>query len=119
MYRRAAAPEGVPPHPVEGKIMLRLGAAVIAMETVALTVAFLTFGWPVLLVGAPLMVGTVLVLLVVRLSEAPRRRLQAHRAAQWAETHRDSEAVQRGLMSGFFEIPAQGGPVDVPDSVRK
>lgn len=101
--------------------MLRLGTAVIAMETVALTVAFLTFGWPVLLVGAPLMIGTVLVLIVVRLSEAPRRLLQEHRAAQWAaETRWDAEAtVQGGLMSGFFEIPAQGGPVDVPDSVRK
>jgi hypothetical protein len=95
--------------------MLRLGATVMAMETAALVVALLEFGWPVLLVGAPLWLGTVLVLLVVKLSEAPRKRLQAHRAAQW-----DPEAtMQGGLMSGFFEIPAQGGPVDVPDSVRK
>jgi hypothetical protein len=100
--------------------MLRLGATVMAMETAALVVALLEFGWPVLLVGAPLMLGTVLVLLVVKLSEAPRKRLQAHRAAQWAEKRWDGEAtVQGGLMSGFFEIPAQGGPVDVPDSVRK
>jgi hypothetical protein len=95
--------------------MLRLGAAVIAMETAALVVALMGFGWPVLLVGAPLMVGTVLVLIFVRLSEAPRRLLQAHRAAHW-----DPEAaVQGGLLSGFFEIPAQGGPVDVPDSARR
>jgi uncharacterized membrane protein YfcA len=90
---------------------MRLGGAVVAMEIGALAVAYLAFGWPVLVIGALLLLGTVLVLLVVRASEAPRRRLQEQRAARWDE----SAAVPGGLMSGFFEVPAQAGPV-VPRS---
>jgi hypothetical protein len=79
--------------------VLRLGAMVVAMEVVALVVAYAYFGWPVLLIGAPALVGTVFVLLVVRASEGPRRKLHEHRAARW-----DPEsAVPGGLMSGFFE----------------
>ena len=45
-----------------------------AMELAALAVAVLAFGWPVLLVGAPLLVGTLVVLAVVRLWELVRQR---------------------------------------------
>lgn len=79
--------------------VLRLGAMVVAMELAALTVAYASFGWPVLLIGAPVLVGTVLVLLFVRAFEGPRRKLQERRAARW-----DPEAAPPGgLMSGFFE----------------
>lgn len=85
--------------------MERMGAAVIALEAVAVVVAVWAFGWPVLLAGAPLLVGTVLVLTVVRLWEYPRRRLEEHRAAS-----RDpAAAVPGGLMSGFFEVPTVPG----------
>ncbi len=79
---------------------MRLGAMVIALEIAALAVAYAYFGWPILLIGAPALLGTVMVLLFVRASEMPRRKLQEHRAAQW-----DPEAaLPGGLMSGFFEI---------------
>ena len=83
--------------------MVRLGALVVAMEVAALAVACAYFGWPVLLIGAPTLVGTVLVLLFVRASEGPRRKLQEHRAARWDP----DAAVPGGLMSGFFEISAR------------
>ena len=80
-----------------------MAAAVIAMEVTALVVAVLAFDWPALLVGVPLLVGTVLVLAAVRISEAPRRRLEQHRAARW-----DQDARQPGgLMSGFFKVPSR------------
>ena len=80
--------------------MLRMGAMVVAMELAAVFVAYAYFGWPVLLIGAPAVVGTVMVLLVVRASEAPRRRLHEHRAARWDP----DAALPGGLMSGFFEV---------------
>ena len=79
--------------------MVRMGAAVIAMEGAALAVAYAYFGWPVLLVGVPVLVGTILVLLFVRASEGPRRKLHEHRAARWDP----DAALPGGLMSGFFE----------------
>jgi hypothetical protein len=83
--------------------VLRMGAVVVAMELAAVLVAYGYFGWPVLLIGAPALVGTVLVLLVVRASEGPRRALRAHRAARWDP----DAALPGGLMSGFFEVPKQ------------
>ena len=80
--------------------MLRMGAMVVAMELVAVLVAYGYFGWPILLIGAPAVVGTVMVLLVVRASEAPRRMLQEHRASRWDP----DAALPGGLMSGFFEV---------------
>jgi hypothetical protein len=77
-----------------------MGATVVAMEIAAVLVAYAYFGWPVLLIGAPAIVGTVMVLLVVRVSEAPRRMLQEHRAARWDP----DAALPGGLMSGFFEV---------------
>ncbi|WP_232661355.1 hypothetical protein [Pseudonocardia sp. TRM90224] len=100
--------------------MLRLGFAVIGLEVAALVVAVLGFGWPVLLIGGPLLLGTVLVLLVCWLLTVPRRKLQEHRANRWAEANADvAAAPQRGLMSGFFEIPVQGGPVDDVQEARR
>lgn len=83
--------------------MGRSGGAVIAMEVVALVVAYLAFDWPALLVGAPLLVGTALVLLVVRVAERSRPAPAVPPAAPWDPT----ATVPGGLMSGFFEIPAQ------------
>ena len=82
--------------------MGRSAGLVIGLEAAALVVALLAFGWPVLLVGAPLVVGTALVLLAVHLSERPRRRLAAARAARHVEP-----PAQGGLMSGFFEVSAR------------
>ena len=72
------------------------------MELAALTVAVLAFGWAVLLVGAPLFVGTLVVLAVVRLWELVRSRLERRRATRWDE----AAALPEGLMSGFFAVSA-------------
>ena len=77
--------------------MGRAAGLVIGLEAVAVVVAYLAFGWPVLVVGAPALAGTALVLLVVKLSEG----LRETRAARYAEP-----PVSGGLMSGFFEVPA-------------
>jgi len=83
--------------------VLRLGGVVVALEVAALVVAYAYFGWPVLLVGTPAFLGTVLLLLVVPASEGPRRKLAEHRAARW-----DPDAARPGgLMSGFFQVPKQ------------
>jgi fatty acid desaturase len=74
---------------------------VVGLEVVAVLVAYLGFGWPVLLVGIPVVVGTVFVLLAVHLSEKPRERLAEARAARYEEP-----PLPGGLMSGFFEVPA-------------
>ena len=81
--------------------MLRMGAAIIAREIAALVVGYLAFDLAAILVGGPLLLVTLLVLAVVRISEAPRRRLQEHRATRWDP----DAAVSGGLMSGFFEAP--------------
>lgn len=83
--------------------MLRMGAMVVAMELAAGLVAYGYFGWPVLVIGAPVIVLTLVALLVVRASEAPRRVLQDHRAARWDP----DAALPGGLMSGFFEVSKQ------------
>jgi hypothetical protein len=76
---------------------------VVALELVAVLVAYGYFGWPILVVGVPVIVLTLIALLVVRASEAPRRRLQEHRASQWDP----NAALPGGLMSGFFEVSRQ------------
>jgi hypothetical protein len=83
--------------------VLRMGAMVVAMELAAGLVAYGYFGWPVLVIGAPVIVLTLVALLVVRASEAPRRILQDHRAARWDP----DAALPGGLMSGFFEVSKQ------------
>jgi hypothetical protein len=83
--------------------VLRMGATVVALEMVAALVAYGYFGWPVLVIGVPVIVLTVIALLVVRASEAPRRILQEHRASRWDP----NAALPGGLMSGFFEVSRQ------------
>jgi hypothetical protein len=81
----------------------RLGAAVVGMGFAALVVAYLFFGWPVLLVGVPAFVAVGLVVVGVLASEAPRRKLEAHRATRFDP----SAQLPGGLMSGFFEVNPQ------------
>ena len=83
--------------------MARLGAVVVGMGLVALVVAYLSFGWPVLLVGVPASVAVGLVVAFVLVSEAPRRKLEAHRATRFDP----SAQLPGGLMSGFFEVNPQ------------
>ena len=82
--------------------MGRMGAAIVAMELAALVVAVLAFGWAVLLVGAPLLVGTLVALAVIRLWEFVQVRIERSRAARWEQ----GPAMTGGLMSGFFEVSA-------------
>jgi hypothetical protein len=77
-----------------------MGATVVAMEMAAGLVAYGYFGWPVLVIGVPVIVLTLIALLVVRASEAPRRMLQEHRASRWDP----NATLPGGLMSGFFEV---------------
>jgi hypothetical protein len=79
--------------------MTRVGTVVVALEGVALLLGVLAFGLPALLVGAPLLVCTLIGIVAVRLSAAPRRRLAQRRAARWDA----SAPASGGLMSGFFE----------------
>jgi hypothetical protein len=83
--------------------VLRMGVLVVALELAAVFVAYGYFGWPVLVIGVPVIVLTLVALLVVRASEAPRRLLQAHRASRWDP----NAALPGGLMSGFFEVSRQ------------
>jgi hypothetical protein len=78
----------------------RLGVAVVGMGFVALLVAYLFFGWPVLLVGIPAFIAVDLVVVAVLVSEAPRRRLEEHRATRFDP----AAQIPGGLMSGFFDI---------------
>jgi len=80
-------------------VQVRLWAALVAMEVAALVVALWAFGWPVLLIGAPLLVATLILVVALRLSEGPRRRLREHRATRFDP----KAALPGGLMSGFFE----------------
>jgi hypothetical protein len=81
----------------------RLGVAVVGMGFVALVMAYLFFGWPVLLVGIPAFIAVDLVVIAVLASEAPRRRLEEHRATRFDP----AAQLPGGLMSGFFEVNKQ------------
>lgn len=82
--------------------MVRVGAAVVAMEVAALALATLVFGWVALVVGAPALLATGVVLTALRVSRGPLRRLQERRASRWEQDGPE----QGGLMSGFFVVPA-------------
>jgi Flp pilus assembly protein TadB len=82
--------------------VVRVGAAVVAMEVAALVLATLVFGWVALVVGAPALLATVVVFVALWVSRAPMRRLQERRAARFEP----DGPPQGGLMSGFFEVPA-------------
>ncbi|WP_214406008.1 hypothetical protein [Pseudonocardia lacus] len=92
--------------------MVRFAVAIIAMEIAALAVGYLAFDAAALLVGAPIIMATLLVLLVLRAAEIPRRRLAAQRASRWDP----DAALPGGLMSGFFEAP--GARADRGTSTR-
>lgn len=82
--------------------VVRVGAAVVAMEVAALALATLVFGWVALVVGAPALLATLVVLVALWGSRGARRRLQERRAARF-----EPDGPERGgLMSGFFEVPA-------------
>jgi hypothetical protein len=83
--------------------VLRMGAMVVGLEVAAVLVAYGYFGWPILVIGVPVIVLTLVALLVIRASEAPRRMLQEHRASRWDP----NAALPGGLMSGFFEVSRQ------------
>lgn len=114
--------------------MVRMWALVLGMEIVAVAVAVLGFGWLVLLVGAPLIVVTMLIVLVVWMSEGVRLHRQHRVAAADEARANDPErtvvfapVTQRGLMSGFFElpgrpaarVPAQQRPVEARGPVAR
>ena len=79
--------------------MARLGVVVVGLGFVALVIAYLFFGWPVLLVGVPAFIATDLVVVAVLASEKPRARLEAHRATRFDP----AAQLPGGLMSGFFD----------------
>jgi hypothetical protein len=83
--------------------VLRMGVLVVGLELAAVLVAYGYFGWPILVIGVPVIVLTLVALLVVRASEGPRRMLHEHRASRWDP----NAALPGGLMSGFFEVSKQ------------
>ncbi len=87
-----------------GAAVARLGVAVVGMGFTALVVAYLSFGWPVLLIGVPVFVAVAVIVAAVWASEKPRRKLEAHRATRFDP----SAQLPGGLMSGFFEAPRPG-----------
>jgi hypothetical protein len=85
---------------------------VVGLGLAALVVAYLFFGWPVLLIGVPAFVAVTFVVVAVVASEAPRRKLEEHRAMRF-----DPDAqLPGGLMSGFFEMPKQR-PTELKDRI--
>lgn len=95
-------------------MVTRLAGAVIGMAAVALVVAYLAFGWPVLLVGGPLFAGVAITVLALVLTERPRAALRERRAAHtgdspWKSAVDRGERAGSGLMSGFFEAGPQPG----------
>ena len=95
-----------------GPAVARLGAVVVGLGLAALVVAYLFFGWPVLLIGVPAFVGVALVVAAVVVSEVPRRKLEEHRATRFDP----AAQLPGGLMSGFFEMPKQR-PTELPDRI--
>ncbi|MDN5918470.1 MAG: hypothetical protein L0I76_25790 [Pseudonocardia sp.] len=92
--------------------MARLAGVVIGMAACALLVAYLAFGWPVLVVGGPLLVGVATTLVVLAITERPRRALLDRRSgltgeSPWRTAAERGENPSVGLMSGFFEISPQ------------
>ncbi|MGI5126463.1 hypothetical protein ACQEVB_06555 [Pseudonocardia sp. CA-107938] len=85
-----------------------MGTVVLGMEIAAVAFAVYGFGWLVLLIGVPLIVGTLLIVLVATVSER-NRRIRQERAEQAEQARKlDPEGtvyLGRGLMSGFFELP--------------
>ncbi|TCK27757.1 hypothetical protein EV378_3635 [Pseudonocardia endophytica] len=92
--------------------MARWAGTVIGMAALALGFAYLAFGWPVLIVGGPLFVGVVATLVVLLVTERPRRALRDRRDGRtvqtpWRTAAERGETSTTGLMSGFFELSPQ------------
>lgn len=113
--------------------MARWAGTVIGMAALALGLTYLAFGWPALVIGGPLFVGVVTTLVVLLVTERPRRALRDRRDGRtaqspWRTAAERGEQPSAGLMSGFFElspqvqvppigeyrIPAQAGSPDEP-----
>lgn len=99
--------------------MTRLAGAGVGMAAVALVVAYLAFGWPVLLVGGSLFVGVAITVLVLVLTERPRAALRGRREAvaagsTWTRAVERGETTGGGLMSGFFELEPPQAPRSGP-----
>lgn len=96
--------------------MARWAGTVIGLAAAALVVACVAFGLPALVIGGPLFVGVVGTLVVLLVTERPRRALVDRRDGRTADTpwrtaSERGEQPSAGLMSGFFEISPQ---VQVP-----
>ncbi|MFP5069211.1 hypothetical protein ACLFMI_06050 [Pseudonocardia nantongensis] len=95
--------------------MTRLAGAVVGMAAVALAVAYLGFGWPVLVLGGPLLVGITTTVAVLVLTEGPRAVLRERREGRaepdspWRAAAERGEPSGSGLMSGFFDPGPQSG----------
>ncbi|WP_224387602.1 hypothetical protein [Pseudonocardia sp. ICBG1293] len=89
-----------------------MAGAVIGMAAGALLLAYVVVGWPILVVGGPLLVGVALTVGILVLTERPRALLAERRAATqggtspWQAAGPGHEQPGSGLMSGFFEMPA-------------
>lgn len=96
-------------------MVTRLAGAVIGMAAVALVLAYLAFGWPVLLIGGPLFVGLALTVLALVLTERPLRERRAATTGEslWKNAAERGERAGNGLMSGFFEVSPQ--PAALPE----
>jgi hypothetical protein len=86
----------------------RLGAVVVGMGLAALVVAYLGFGWPVLLVGVPALVAVALVVLAVLAWEGlvEQRAARVDEGARLEDCPLEGAQLSGGLMSGFFELSA-------------
>lgn len=91
-------------------MVTRLAGAVVGMAAGALVLAYVVVGWPILVVGGPLLVGVALTVGVLVLTERPRALLAQRRATQGGTSPWQGVAGEEqpggGLMSGFFEMPA-------------
>ena len=84
--------------------MARLGAVVVGMGLAALLVAYLGFGWPVLLVGVPAFVAVALVVLAVLGWERPRQRLAEQRADRFDDQTRKGPLQSRAVDAGMYHF---------------
>lgn len=98
--------------------MTRLAGAVVGMAAAALVMAYLAFGWPILLLGGPLFIGVAITVGGLVLTEHPRavlreRRGRRHDDSPWRTAAERGEKPADGLMSGFFETSPQPAPEPV------
>lgn len=83
--------------------MVRVGAALVAMELVALLLAVAAVGPVALVAGTPVVGATLVGLAVAWAGRGQLDRLRRRRAARYEGV----DPEQGGLMSGFFEVSAR------------